>query len=60
VAPDLPCDDDSAGLAEYADTVVDAVGDRTDLIIVAPSLGGVTASWSATGWRCGCSYSSHP
>jgi len=36
VAPDLPCDDDSAGLAEYPDTVVDAVGDRTDLI-VAPS-----------------------
>jgi pimeloyl-ACP methyl ester carboxylesterase len=43
VAPDLPCDDDSAGLAEYADTVVDAVGDRTDLIVVAQSLGGFTA-----------------
>jgi len=43
VAPDLPCDDDSAGLAEYADTVVDAVGDRTDLIVVAQSLGGCTA-----------------
>jgi pimeloyl-ACP methyl ester carboxylesterase len=43
VAADLPCDDDSAGLAEYADTVVDAVGDRTDLIVVAQSLGGFTA-----------------
>jgi pimeloyl-ACP methyl ester carboxylesterase len=43
VAPDLPCDDDSAGLAEYADTVVDAVGDRTDLIVVAQSLGAFTA-----------------
>jgi pimeloyl-ACP methyl ester carboxylesterase len=43
VAPDLPCDDDSAGLAEYADTVADAVGDRTDLIVVAQSLGGFTA-----------------
>ena len=37
VAPDLPCDDDSAGLAEYADTVVDAIGDR-------PAT--TTSSWS--------------
>jgi len=43
VAPDLPCDDDSAGFAEYADTVVGAVGDRTGLIVVAQSLGGFTA-----------------
>jgi pimeloyl-ACP methyl ester carboxylesterase len=43
VAPDLPCDDDSAGLAEYADTVVGAVGDRTGLIVVAQSFGGFTA-----------------
>jgi len=43
VAPDLPCDDDSAGLAEYAGTVVDAVGDRTSLIVVAQSFGGFTA-----------------
>jgi pimeloyl-ACP methyl ester carboxylesterase len=43
VAPDLPCDDDSAGLAEYADTVVDAVGARTGLIVVAQSFGGFTA-----------------
>lgn len=43
VAPDLPCDDDSAGLPEYADTVVKAIGDRTDLIIVAQSLAGFTA-----------------
>ena len=27
-APDLPCDDDSAGLPEYARTVVDAMGTR--------------------------------
>jgi pimeloyl-ACP methyl ester carboxylesterase len=25
VAPDLPCDDDSAGLSEYADTVIEAI-----------------------------------
>ncbi len=43
VAPDLPCDDDSAGLSEYADTVVDAIGDRSNLIVVAQSLGGFTA-----------------
>src|SRR5262245_31894564 len=43
VAPYLPCDDDSAGLGEYADTVVSAVGDRTDLIVVAQSAGGFTA-----------------
>src|SRR5205807_2545655 len=43
VAPDLPCDDDSAGLPEYADTVAAAAGDRTDLVVVAQSLGGFTA-----------------
>ena len=44
VAPDLPCDDDSAGLAEYADAVVEAIGDRTDgLVLVAQSLAGFTA-----------------
>jgi pimeloyl-ACP methyl ester carboxylesterase len=44
VAVDLPCDDDAAGLAEYAQAVVDAVGDRRDgLVLVAQSLGGFTA-----------------
>jgi hypothetical protein len=43
VAPDLPCDDDSAGLAEYADAVVGAVGERTGLVVVAQSFGGFTA-----------------
>jgi len=43
VAVDLPCEDGSAGLAEYADTVVDAVGVRGDLILVAHSFGGFTA-----------------
>jgi pimeloyl-ACP methyl ester carboxylesterase len=43
VAVDLPCDDDSAGWSEYADAVVDAIGDRTDLVVVAQSLGGFTA-----------------
>lgn len=43
VAPDLPCDDDSAGLPEYADAVAAAVGDRSGLIVVAQSAGGFTA-----------------
>lgn len=43
VAPDLPCDDDSADLRDYADTVVDAIGDRDDLVVVGQSYGGFTA-----------------
>src|SRR6266498_3644093 len=43
VAPDLPCDDDSAGLPEYADTVLEAIGVRSNLVVVAQSLGGFTA-----------------
>ena len=43
VAPDLPCDDDSAGLPEYADAVVEAIGDRTGAVLVAQSLAGFTA-----------------
>jgi pimeloyl-ACP methyl ester carboxylesterase len=46
VAPDLPCDDQSAGLRDYADTVVDAVdavGDRKDVIVVGQSYGAFTA-----------------
>jgi pimeloyl-ACP methyl ester carboxylesterase len=43
VAPDLPCDDDRAGLNEYADTVIKAIGDRTRLVVVGHSYGGFTA-----------------
>lgn len=43
VAPDLPCDDDEAGLTQYADTVIDAIGDRTELIVMAHSFAGFTA-----------------
>jgi len=43
VAPDLPCDDESAGLAEYAETVVSAIDNRSDLVVVAQSFGGYTA-----------------
>ena len=45
VAVDLPNDDDSAGLAEYVDAALAAIGDRrTDLVVVAHSLGGFTAT----------------
>ncbi len=43
LAPDLPCEDDSAGLAEYTDTVLKAIGGRRGLIVVAQSFGGFTA-----------------
>jgi pimeloyl-ACP methyl ester carboxylesterase len=43
VAVDLPANDDSAGLEEYADAVVGAIADRTGLIVVAQSMGGLTA-----------------
>lgn len=43
VAMDLPCEDDAAGLAEYADAVVDAIGERGDVVLVAHSLAGFTA-----------------
>lgn len=49
VAVDLPCDDDAAGLPDYADAAVTAIGDRTadtargDLVVVAHSFGGFTA-----------------
>lgn len=43
VAPDLPCDDESAEWSDYADAVIEAIGDRGDLIVVAQSFGGFTA-----------------
>src|ERR671937_552912 len=43
VAPDLPGDDESLELNDYADAVIAAVGDRRDLIVVAQSFGGFTA-----------------
>ncbi len=43
VAVDLPCDDDRAGLAEYTDTVLEAIGERRDLVVVGHSLGAFIA-----------------
>ena len=43
VAVDLPCEEPSAGWWTYADTVVEAIGERCDLVVVGHSLGGFTA-----------------
>lgn len=43
VAPDLPGDDESATLTDYADVVVDAVGGKQDLVVVGHSFGAFTA-----------------
>jgi pimeloyl-ACP methyl ester carboxylesterase len=43
VAMDLPVDDDSAGLSTYADVVMQAIGERRNLVVVAQSFGGYVA-----------------
>ena len=43
IAVRLPSDDPAAGWSEYAQAVVDAIGDRRDVIVVAASMGGFTA-----------------
>ena len=52
LAPDLPCDDDGAGFAEYADVVVAAIerqaADNDELVLVAQSMAGFTAPIVAT------------
>src|SRR5262245_13371081 len=48
IAVALPAGDDNAGIREYADAVVAAVGDTTDdVVIVGQSLGGITAPVAA-------------
>lgn len=43
VAVDLPHTDETADFTRYADVVVEAIGDRREVIVVAQSLGGFTA-----------------
>ena len=46
VAPDLPSEDDSCGIEEYTETVVEAVrarGSEGDVVVVGHSFGGFTA-----------------
>lgn len=43
IAPDLPADDESASLTDYADAVVEVVGTRKDLVVAGQSYGAFTA-----------------
>ncbi|HYI65883.1 MAG TPA: alpha/beta hydrolase [Candidatus Limnocylindrales bacterium] len=43
VAVALPAGDEAAGWAEYADAIVEAIGDRTQVVLVAHSLGAFSA-----------------
>ena len=43
VVPELPIEDRSAGFAEFCETVVSAIGDRSDLVVVGHSYGAFTA-----------------
>jgi pimeloyl-ACP methyl ester carboxylesterase len=44
VAPDLPNEDNLAGLPEYTAAAIEAIGDRENLILVGQSLGAFTAA----------------
>ena len=43
IAVDLPGDDESMGLNDYAEIVIRAMGERSNVVVVAQSLGGFTA-----------------
>ncbi|MFD5243523.1 alpha/beta hydrolase [Amycolatopsis sp. NPDC058340] len=43
VAVNLPIDDEKAGFGEHVDAVVNAIGDRGDLVVLGHSYGGFTA-----------------
>ena len=44
VTPDLPVEDDSAGLEAYVAEIERAVGDREDVVVVGQSMGGLAAT----------------
>jgi pimeloyl-ACP methyl ester carboxylesterase len=43
LAPDLPVEDDDAGLEAYADVMGEAIGNRRDVVVVGQSFGGYVA-----------------
>jgi pimeloyl-ACP methyl ester carboxylesterase len=47
IAPDLPCDHDTASLDDYAGTAIDAASGQRDLVIVSQSYGAFTATLAA-------------
>ena len=54
VAVDLPGDDEGAGLPEYARLVLEAIGERHDVVLVAQSLAGFTAPLVCERASVGC------
>jgi len=48
VTPDLPCDNKTASLDDYADTVAEAAAGRPDLVLVSQSYGAFTATLAAS------------
>lgn len=44
IAVDLPADDETAGLHDYTEVTLSAIGGRPDVVVVAQSLGGFTAA----------------
>lgn len=48
IAPDLPCDNPTASLDDYASAVAEAAAGRTDLAIVGQSYGAFTATLAAS------------
>lgn len=49
VAVDLPSEDDDAKFSDYANTLIEAVGDQDEVVVVGHSLGGYTATLAAEG-----------
>ena len=47
VAVDLPAGDEDAGLDDYADVILEAIGDRRDVALVAQSMGAFSAPLAA-------------
>jgi len=47
IAVDLPAADDDAGLEAYADAIVDAVGNRTNVVLVAQSMAAFSGPMAA-------------
>jgi pimeloyl-ACP methyl ester carboxylesterase len=45
---DLPTGDESAGLAEYTDSIVDTIGNRDRIVLVAQSMAGFSAPQACT------------
>lgn len=48
IAPDLPCDNDTASLDDYAAVVTDAAAGHQDLVLVSQSYGAFTATLAAS------------